>query len=59
MVFNYNSVDVEDMEMFFEAHMIRIRPKNDKNFGQLSFEDSDQIYEANEIVFHTPGEHTL
>jgi len=33
MSFNYNTVAKEDLEMVFVSNALRIRPKNDKNFG--------------------------
>lgn len=39
---------------------MRIRPKNEKNFGTLEYSDgSSQMYEAYEIVFKTPAEHKI
>jgi carbonic anhydrase len=47
------------MELIFESGMIRIRAINEKTFGTLSYADGEQVYEAYEIVFHTPGEHSV
>jgi len=45
MSFNYNEVAKDDMEMVFSAQALRIRTKNDKNFGELSYKDgSSQVY---------------
>ena len=58
MNFAYETVAKEDLEMIYEGKALRIRCKNDKNFGILSYNDGDaQTYEAHEIIFKTPGEH--
>lgn len=60
MSFNYNEVARDDLEMIFESQALRIRAINGKNFGILSYTNGDsQVYEAYEIVFKTPGEHSI
>jgi hypothetical protein len=45
MSFNYNEVAKADLEMVYSAQALRIRPKNDKNFGELSYKDGkNQVY---------------
>jgi hypothetical protein len=41
MSFAYTEVAKEDLEMVYEAGALRIRPKNEKNFGILSYTDGD------------------
>ncbi len=36
-----------------------MRPKKDRNFGTMTSADGDQVFEAKEIVFHTPAEHSI
>ena len=43
--------------MVYFANAIRIRAINGKNFGYMKTNNTEQVYEAHEIVFHTPGEH--
>jgi len=45
--------------MVYFAEALRIRPKNGKNFGYMKTNNTEQVYEAYEIVFHTPGEHHI
>lgn len=46
--------------MIYSGNALRIRCKNEKNFGILSYNDGDpQVFEAYEIVFKTPGEHSI
>lgn len=63
MTFGYADVAKEDVEMVFDRGAIRIRPTDEKtNFGSVDVEDADGsvlTFTANEIVFHTPGEHTI
>jgi len=45
MVFAYNDMAKEDLSLVFEAGMIRIKAKNGKNFGTLSYTDgNDQLF---------------
>lgn len=59
MAFEYRYVEKDDLDFIYERGALRLRAKNEQNFGELKDADSGQIYEAYEIVFHTPGEHKL
>jgi len=45
--------------MVYFANALRIRTINGKNFGYMKTNNTEQVYEAHEIVFHTPGEHKI
>lgn len=49
----------EDLELYYQAGTARIKPKGDENFGLIKSPDGTQQFEAYEIVFHVPGEHTF
>lgn len=59
MLFEYKTVDKDDLEVIYDVGQIRIRPINNKSLGQVRSHDGMQVFEAKEIVFHTPGEHTI
>lgn len=41
MSFGYTEVAKDDLEMVYEANALRIRAKNEKNFGILSYTNGD------------------
>lgn len=51
-------VEKADIEVVFDINVLRFRTVHHKNFGII--EDTDGTsYEAYEIQFHTPGEHSF
>lgn len=56
--FNYENVDRNKLELVYDTNILKLRFKDRKgNFGVLI--DTDQTnYEAYEVHFHTPGEHS-
>jgi carbonic anhydrase len=57
-VFNYQNISKENLEAFYETNLFKVRTNEGHNFGTLKDVDGT-LYEAYEILFHTPGEHTV
>jgi len=49
---------VKMIKIIYDINIVRIRAAEKNNFGTI--EDLDRtVYEAHEIQFHTPSEHTI
>jgi carbonic anhydrase len=59
MSFSYKSVAKENMEIIHHRNAIRIKPLEGFSFGKMTDASGEQVFEAKEIVFHTPAEHAL
>lgn len=55
--FDYVNVTKDNLEVYYDINLFKIRTLNDKTFGTITDLD-ETIYEAYEIHFHTPGDHT-
>lgn len=58
MIFEYEYVKKDNIDLLFERNALRLRPKTG-HFGYLKNQEEDQVFEAHEIVIHTPAEHHI
>jgi len=60
VLFDYNYLEPDEMEVVYDRGVIRIRSLKDKNFGKISMPDpSNDVFEAFELQIHTPAEHFM
>lgn len=58
--FEYYDVKKEDFKWVFEENKLKIKPtKKDVEIGRIYDYDGKNIYQAHEIHFHTPSEHSI